>query len=127
MQYTELQQKQISDWNKHWKEKMDVPKTPQWKARLTSQQEISESSDRKLDWMIKWMQETGLIFQEFAAQNNMRVPNYSSNMFGLMHFQPEPEELGNEKREDSKDEEGEEEGNEMNSEEEEEEDNWTEL
>ncbi|MBA0846743.1 hypothetical protein Goshw_006693 [Gossypium schwendimanii] len=59
--------------------------------------------------MMKWMQETNLVFQEFWRQNNMRVPNYPLDMFGPTHPKPE----GNEEIEESKDEEGEEEGNEM--------------
>ncbi|MBA0670767.1 hypothetical protein Goklo_024351 [Gossypium klotzschianum] len=58
---------------------------------------------------IRRKKETNLVFQEFARQNNMRVPNYPLDMFGPKHPKPE----GNEEREECKDEEGEEEGNEM--------------
>ncbi|MBA0722640.1 hypothetical protein Golax_003298 [Gossypium laxum] len=32
--------------------------------------------------VVPWMQESGPIFQEFARQNNIRVPNYTPDMFG---------------------------------------------
>lgn len=50
---------------------MDVQNSLKRKEKLTSQQEIGESSSPKIDQMIKWMQETGPILQEFAWQNNM--------------------------------------------------------
>ncbi|KAH1114174.1 hypothetical protein J1N35_007552 [Gossypium stocksii] len=36
--------------------------------------------------MIRWMQESKSIFQEFVKQNNIWVPNYTPNMFGPMPF-----------------------------------------
>lgn len=64
------------------------------------------------------MQETSTILQEFARQNNIRVPNYPSDMFSLTHSQHEVEEQGSDEREDSEEEEGEKEGDEMDFEEE---------
>ncbi|MBA0763468.1 hypothetical protein Gotri_012903 [Gossypium trilobum] len=46
--------------------------------------EVGESSHPKLDWMIQWMKDSGPIFQEFAKQNNINVPNYTPEMFGHM-------------------------------------------
>ncbi|MBA0803598.1 hypothetical protein Gohar_013791 [Gossypium harknessii] len=31
-------------------------------------QDVGENSHLKLDWMIQWMQESGLIFEEFASE-----------------------------------------------------------
>ncbi|MFQ6625977.1 hypothetical protein Gotur_005595 [Gossypium turneri] len=58
----------------------EVTTTPASSQRST--QDVSESSHPKLDWMIQWMQESGPIFQEFARQNNIQVPNYTLDMFG---------------------------------------------
>lgn len=102
-QYTKLQVKQIRDWNKRQKEKMVTLASFKRIVRSTTQQEISTSNTQKLDWMIHWIQELGPIFQEYARKNNMRVPNYSPDMFGLMHHQQETKEQGSEEREDSKD------------------------
>ncbi|KAH1055710.1 hypothetical protein J1N35_033775, partial [Gossypium stocksii] len=44
----------------------------QRKTNSTNRQEICESNHPKLDWMIHWMQEMGLIFKEFSRQNNIR-------------------------------------------------------
>ncbi|KAH1129791.1 hypothetical protein J1N35_001169, partial [Gossypium stocksii] len=65
--------------------------------------EIDESSHSKLDWMMHWMQELCLIFQEFARQDNIKVPNYTSDMFGPTHQENEYE-----SEEESEDEEREE-------------------
>ncbi|MBA0837804.1 hypothetical protein Goarm_009925 [Gossypium armourianum] len=106
-QYFELWAKQIKEWNKHQQETIATPASSQRKAKPTAQQEVRKSSHPKLDWMIHWMQELGLIFQEFARQNNIRVPNYTLNMFGST--QPEQEEQAHEREEEGKDEEEEEE------------------
>ncbi|MBA0730914.1 hypothetical protein Golax_025984, partial [Gossypium laxum] len=64
-------------------EQQEMMTTPALSQRLTrAQYEFGESSHPKLDWMIQWMQESGLIFQEFAKQNNIEVPNYTLDMFG---------------------------------------------
>ncbi|MFQ6666505.1 hypothetical protein Gotur_032825 [Gossypium turneri] len=89
------------------KQYLSTPASSQRKAKPTAQQEVRKSSHPKLDWMIHWMQELGLIFQEFARQNNIRVPNYTLNMFGST--QPEQEEQAHEREEEGKDEEEEEE------------------
>ncbi|KAH1055862.1 hypothetical protein J1N35_033927 [Gossypium stocksii] len=86
---------------------MDDPTLIKRKAKLTSQKEISESSIPQLEWMIRWMQEMDLVLQEFVQLNNMRKPNYSPNMMGLMHFHHEVKKQESEEKEDSEDEEGE--------------------
>lgn len=48
-QYTELRRKQIRDWNKHRKEKVDVLALLKQKAKLTSRKEIGESSIPKME------------------------------------------------------------------------------
>ncbi|MFQ6636536.1 hypothetical protein Gotur_012606 [Gossypium turneri] len=37
----------------------------------------------KLDGMIRWLQETGPVLQEFARMNGLRAPNYPPYMFSL--------------------------------------------
>ncbi|KAH1121674.1 hypothetical protein J1N35_004834 [Gossypium stocksii] len=37
--------------------------------------------DAKLDGMIRWMQETGLLLQEFTRVNGLHAPNYPLDMF----------------------------------------------
>ncbi|MBA0798737.1 hypothetical protein Gohar_009297 [Gossypium harknessii] len=50
------------------------------------------NSHPNLDWMIHWMQESSAILQEFAQKNIIRVPNYTSDMFGSTHLEQEEEE-----------------------------------
>ncbi|MBA0789647.1 hypothetical protein Gotri_028142 [Gossypium trilobum] len=73
----------IKEWNKHQKETTATPASSQRKAKSTAQQE------------------------EFARQKNIRVPNYTLNMFGST--QPKQEEKAHEREEKGKDEEEEEE------------------
>ncbi|MBA0753536.1 hypothetical protein Gogos_020086 [Gossypium gossypioides] len=60
--------------------------------------DVGESSHPKLDWMILWMQESGPIFQEFARQNNIRVPNYTPDMFRPTNTEQQEEVHENEER-----------------------------
>ncbi|MBA0679712.1 hypothetical protein Goari_011467 [Gossypium aridum] len=71
-----------------------------------------------IKWMIRWMQETGLVLQEFVRLNNMRVQNYSPELFGPIHSYYEAEKKGREEREENEDDKGEEEGDEIDFEEE---------
>ncbi|MBA0711104.1 hypothetical protein Golax_010330 [Gossypium laxum] len=41
--------------------------------------------------MIQWMQESGPIFQEFAKQNSISVPNYTPDIFGPTNLEKEEE------------------------------------
>ncbi|MBA0854651.1 hypothetical protein Goshw_003162 [Gossypium schwendimanii] len=66
-----------------------------------------ESSSAKIDEMIRWMQETGPVIQEFARQNNMRIPNYPQDMFGPTHLEHEEDEQKSEEQKGSENEEGE--------------------
>ncbi|MBA0873957.1 hypothetical protein Goshw_009710 [Gossypium schwendimanii] len=61
-QYTELQTKQMKEWNKRQQEKMASLASSKRKAKSTALQEIGENSHLKLDCMIHWMQESGPIF-----------------------------------------------------------------
>ncbi|KAH1046747.1 hypothetical protein J1N35_037531, partial [Gossypium stocksii] len=76
----EPQDKQMKDWNKLQQE-ATTTLTSSLRS-IEAQQDVGESSHPKLDWMIKWMQESGPNFQEFAKQKTIRVPNYTPNMFG---------------------------------------------
>ncbi|MBA0708974.1 hypothetical protein Golax_024047 [Gossypium laxum] len=71
-----------------------------------------------IKWMIRWMQETGLVLQEFVRLNNMRVQKYSPELFGPIHSYYEAEKKGREEMEDNEDDKGEEEGDEIDFEEE---------
>ncbi|MBA0824888.1 hypothetical protein Goarm_021525 [Gossypium armourianum] len=88
-QYIELRAKQIKNWNKQQQEAITTPTPSQ---RLTrAQQDVSESSHPKLDWMIQWMQESRPILQEIARQNNIRVPSYTPDMFKPTNVEQEEE------------------------------------
>ncbi|KAK8264281.1 hypothetical protein V6Z11_D12G098400 [Gossypium hirsutum] len=100
------------------KRKVGHPNSLKRKVKSIVSQEKSESSSVKIDRMIRWMQEMGIVLQEFTRQNNMRIFSFSPDMSGPTH--PEHEEEEQESDEQKQNEEGE--GNEETASEEEEED-----
>ncbi|MBA0770639.1 hypothetical protein Gotri_019247 [Gossypium trilobum] len=62
-----------------------------------------------LDWMIQWMQESGLIFEEFARYNNIWVSNYTPDMFGPTNMEQEEEAHESEEEGENKEDDGSEE------------------
>ncbi|MFQ6634937.1 hypothetical protein Gotur_010256 [Gossypium turneri] len=96
--------KKIKDWNK---KQQEVTATTASSQRLT--QDVGENSHLKLDWMIQWMQESGLIFEEFARYNNIWVPNYTPNMFGPTNMEQEEEAHESEEEGENKEDDGSEE------------------
>ncbi|MBA0869869.1 hypothetical protein Goshw_004500 [Gossypium schwendimanii] len=65
-QYVELQRKKITGWNQRTKHKMDVHASLK-KERTNVQKEIM-SDTAKIDWMIQWMEESGLVNQELLSE-----------------------------------------------------------
>ncbi|MBA0620372.1 hypothetical protein Godav_006096, partial [Gossypium davidsonii] len=80
-QYVELQQKQITEWNQLRKKKMDVPASIKHKDSIKVKKGASGTIEAKLDRMIRWMQEIGLVLQEFARMNWLCAPSYPLDMF----------------------------------------------
>lgn len=74
---------------------MDVPASLQRKEKIKSLERNKWENQRKLDGMIRWMEEMGPILWEFAWWNSLRVLNYLLDMFGPMQTHQE-EEAGDE-------------------------------
>ncbi|MBA0868983.1 hypothetical protein Goshw_021548 [Gossypium schwendimanii] len=108
-QYVELQRKQIKDWNQYRKEKMDVPELVKKKTPLTSRRGLEGRNILDLEWVIRWMQEMGLVGQEFSRQNGMRIPELPPNKDDPMQFHNSPRSKEVRKKEVSDDNEEEEE------------------
>lgn len=92
---------------------MDVSTSLKRKTTSTIRTGSKGSNIPNIEWMIRWIQEIGLVGQEFARQHGMQVPNLPSNKYGTMQFHQQSEEQG------SKEEEGSDEDNEDDDEEEE--------
>lgn len=101
----EFQRKQINDWNKWKKKKMDVLTSLEWKTKSASQKDLEESSILDAKWMIRWMQEMDSIFQEFAQKNNMRILNLPLNKYGPMQSHLRSKDQKSDEGEESDDEE----------------------
>ncbi|MBA0817764.1 hypothetical protein Gohar_028120, partial [Gossypium harknessii] len=69
---------------KRRKEKMDVLASLKRKEQAKARQGTSTSTEEKLDGMIRWMQETSPVLQEFTQQHGLKAPNYPLDMFGPM-------------------------------------------
>ncbi|MBA0716224.1 hypothetical protein Golax_015073, partial [Gossypium laxum] len=90
---------------KYWnKKQQEVTTTIALSQRLT--QDVGENSHLKLDWMIQWMKESGLIFEEFARYNNIWVPNYTPDMFGPTNMEQEEEAHESEEEGENKEDDG---------------------
>lgn len=60
---------------------MDIPTSLKGKEQSKMRRGDRGSTGTKLDGMIRWMKETGLVLQEFARINGLRAPNYPLDMF----------------------------------------------
>ncbi|MBA0789245.1 hypothetical protein Gotri_027242 [Gossypium trilobum] len=61
---------------------MDVSALLKKKEQLRTRKGACGSIEVKLEDMIKWMQETRHVLQEFERINELPKPNYLSDMFG---------------------------------------------
>ncbi|MBA0785689.1 hypothetical protein Gotri_026284 [Gossypium trilobum] len=94
IQYVELYHKQIIEWNQRRKEKADVPASLKKKEQLRTRKGARGSTKVKLDGMIRWMQETRPVLQEFVIINGLPEPNYPPDMFGPIPTQRMGEGVG---------------------------------
>lgn len=74
--HVELQQKNITKWNQKKKKKMDIPASIKQKDHPKVRKGAHGDIYVKLDRMIRWMQETGPVLQEFTWMNVLRTPSY---------------------------------------------------
>ncbi|MBA0874752.1 hypothetical protein Goshw_021484 [Gossypium schwendimanii] len=72
------------NWNQKRKERIDFSVSLKHKEKSKARRGVCRSTDEKLDGMIRWMQEIGLVLQEFSQLNGLRAPNYLPDMFGQM-------------------------------------------
>lgn len=68
---------------------MDISASLIQKDKTIVQGECTSNMEGKLDGMIQWMQETGLVLTAFPKMNRLHASNYPLNMFPLESVQGE--------------------------------------